>query len=290
MKIKKAIITAAAPDQRKLPLQTLVDRDRTKKTVLEILINEIRSAGIDEIGIVIQPEDEKSFEQALGAVSGQGIRFIPQSKDKPGYGNAILCGNTFLNNEPFLHLVGDHLYVNRHGENVAGQLIKLAEQSNCPVSAVQPTRENLIGNYGTIKAIRMQGETDLFQIKRVTEKPTPAFAELHLMVPGLRAGYYLCFFGMHIFTPQLMEILERNAAATPGARLGLSESLNELAGSSKYLAVIRNESRYDIGLDYGLLKAQLALTLSGKDRETLLAELLQFFVERDMNSNPGTYE
>ena len=40
MKITKALITAAGPDQRKLPLQTLIDRDRTQKTVLEILINE----------------------------------------------------------------------------------------------------------------------------------------------------------------------------------------------------------------------------------------------------------
>jgi UTP--glucose-1-phosphate uridylyltransferase len=49
MKITKALITAAGPDQRKLPLQTLIDRDRTQKTFLEILINEIRTAGIDEI-------------------------------------------------------------------------------------------------------------------------------------------------------------------------------------------------------------------------------------------------
>lgn len=49
MKITKALITAAGPDQRKLPLQTLIDRDRTQKTVLEILINEIRTAGIDKI-------------------------------------------------------------------------------------------------------------------------------------------------------------------------------------------------------------------------------------------------
>ena len=39
MKITKALITAAAPDQRKLPLQTLIDRNRNQRTVLEILIS-----------------------------------------------------------------------------------------------------------------------------------------------------------------------------------------------------------------------------------------------------------
>jgi UTP--glucose-1-phosphate uridylyltransferase len=94
MKITKALITAAGPDQRKLPLQTLIDRDRTQRTVLEILINEIKSAGIDDIGIVIQPEDEKSFEQVLDSSSYSSVRFIHQN-NKPGYGQALLSAETF---------------------------------------------------------------------------------------------------------------------------------------------------------------------------------------------------
>jgi len=80
MKITKAIITAAGPDQRKLPLQTLIDRDRKQRTVLEILINEIRTAGIDEIGIAIQPEYEKNFEQVLEHNSYSSVRFIHQNQ------------------------------------------------------------------------------------------------------------------------------------------------------------------------------------------------------------------
>ncbi|KAF0236267.1 MAG: UTP--glucose-1-phosphate [Prolixibacteraceae bacterium] len=286
MKITKALITAAGPDQRKLPLQTLIDRDRTQRTVLEILINEIKSAGIDEIGIVIQAEDEKSFEQVLEHNSYSTVRFIHQNK-KPGYGQALLSAEKFLNNESFLHLVGDHLYVNRSGQNIARQLIELAEKHKCAISTVQSTRENRIGNYGTVKAERLQGEPSLFQITRVHEKPTPTFAEQHFMVPGLRAGYYLCFYGMHVFTPLLFELLAKKAVDFPDKKLGLSESLDELSKRSRYLALEKNDSRYDIGLDYGLLKAQLALSLSGKDRDYVLSELLQFFVEKDLNNNCG---
>ncbi len=282
MKIKKAIITAAGPDQRKLPLQTLIDRDRVQKTVLEILINEIISAGVDEIGIVIQAEDEKSFNQVLEHSSYSSVKFIHQNK-KPGYGQALLSAEKFLGNEAFLHLVGDHLYVNRSGQNIAKKLIDVAEKHKCSVSTVQSTRENRIGNYGTVKADRLQGESNLFQITRVQEKPTPTYAEQHLMVPGLRAGYYLCFYGMHVFTPLLLELLNKQAFDFPEKRLGISESLDELSKRSKYLALEKTDSRYDIGLDYGLLKAQLALSLSGKDRDYLLSELLQFFVEKDLN-------
>ncbi len=286
MKITKAIITAAGSDQRKLPLQTLIDQDRSQKTVMEFLIRETKKAGIEELGIVIQPEDESRFKEVIDASSISGVEFIPQS-DKKGYGHAILSAKKFLNNEPFLHLVGDHFYVNPDGKNIAKNLIDVAVKHKCSVSTVQATRENNIGNYGTVKAGRIQGETDLFKISKVKEKPTPTYAEQNLLVSGLRAGYYLCFYGMHVFTPTIIELLEKNAADFPDDVLGLSNSLNDLAQKTKYLALEQNHQRYDLGLDYGLLKAQLALSLSGKDRDYLMTELLQFFVEKDLK-NKGT--
>ena len=57
MKITKALITAAGPSQRNLALQTLVDKDGIRKSVLEILIVEARQAGIEEIGIIVHPDD-----------------------------------------------------------------------------------------------------------------------------------------------------------------------------------------------------------------------------------------
>jgi len=38
------------------------------------------------------------------------------------------------------------------------------------------------------------------RLKTVIEKPTPTVAEQQLLV-GLGAGYYLCFFGMHVLPP-----------------------------------------------------------------------------------------
>ena len=51
------------------------------------------------------------------------------------------------------------------------------------------------------------GRQRLYQVEQVIEKPTPTEAEQKLIVPGLRAGNYLCFFGMHVLTPSVMEIL-----------------------------------------------------------------------------------
>lgn len=284
-KINKALITAAGPDQRKLPLQTLIDRKRIKKTVLEILIDEISAAGISKIAVVIHPDDENIFRLNLNNYSGI-VEYIPQ-KNALGYGHAILSAAPFLSGEPFLHLVGDHLYVNQTGDNVAHQVIQVAQKNRCSVSVVQQTRETLIGNYGTIGAERIQGPDHLFRVNRVIEKPVPSYAEQHLMIPGLRTGYYLCFFGMHVFSPSILTLLETRFSEFPGQQLGLSESLNELSRSSKYLAIERNDMRFDIGQDYGLLKAQLALSLSGMDREFIMTELVKFFIEKERNNNLG---
>jgi len=282
-KIQKALITSAGPDQRTLPLQTLIDKNRKKRTVLEIQIDEILSAGIEEIGIVIHPEDEQIFRQHLNACSGK-IEYISQSEPL-GYGHAILCAKSFLQGEPFLHLVGDHLFLNQTGDNVAMQVIRTAQEQHCSVSGVQQTRESLIGNFGTIGAERFQGTSDLYRITRVVEKPVPSFAEHHLLVPGMRIGHYLCFFGVHVFSPALLPLLEKQFQESPDKKLGLSDSLNELARTTKYLALERNDWRFDIGQDYGLLKAQIALSLTGPDRDLLLTELLQFFIEKERQIN-----
>lgn len=68
-----------------------------------------------------------------------------------------------------------------------------------------------------------------------------------------------------------------------GNKLGLSEALNELAGKEQYLALEKNDLRFDTGSRYGLLKAQLALALSGKDRDQVMSELLEFFAMQNMN-------
>ena len=274
MLIKKALITVAGPDQRNLALQTLVDKDGDRKTVLEILINEARQAGIEEIGIVVQPGDADNYKSLVN--NDELITFIEQDKPR-GYGYAICCGAAFVGKDYFLHLVGDHLYVNRSSIPVAKHLIEIAIRNNCSVSGVTSTRENLIPNYGTIGGHRIHGANDLYQIEKVIEKPTPTLAEQKLIIPGLRAGHYLCFMGMHVLSPTIMDLLKNQVENPDVNRIGLSESLNELARREQYLALEKNDLRFDIGSRYGLLKAQLALSLTGNDREQIMSELLEFF-------------
>src|SRR6185436_3027410 len=277
MEIKKAIITAAGKNQRTLPLQTLVDRDGTAKTALRIIIEEILQAGIDEIAVVISPGDQKAYEAAAGSHASR-LAFVEQTEPL-GYGHAVYSARAFSSGSPFLLLVGDHLYVSRHQKRCAQQLVEVAREQKCAVSAVQATHESKLPFYGTVGGKLVSGSQSLYEIDDVLEKPTPTEAEQRIIVPGLRAGHYLCFFGMHVLTPSVMEILgEAMVASERGTHL--TAALSRLAQRERYLAYEVEGRRYDIGRRYGLLTAQLALALDGQDRDEVLSGIVELLALR----------
>lgn len=283
MRISKAVITAASPGQRNLPLQTLIDRDGTEKSVLRIILEEVLQAGVDEICLVVRPGDEPQYLEVAGDHRGR-IQFAYQEQPL-GHGHAVYCARAFTGSDPFLHLVGDHLYVSRSEKSCAQHLVEVAEREACAVSAVQATRESQLPYYGAVGARRVQGQQDLFEVRSVIEKPTPTEAEQHLVVPGLRAGHYLCFFGMHVLTPAVHSILGGlvEKAGTNGG-VTLSAALAELPKHEQYLALEKQDWRYDVGVRYGLLTAQLALALAGRDRDEVLNTLLRFLAAREMSA------
>jgi len=281
MRISKAVITAAGRAQRNLPLQTLVDQDGVEKSVLRILLEEVFRGSVEEVAIVVAPGDEAAYSRLAGDHAGR-IRFLHQEEPR-GYGHAVWCAREFVGADAFLHLVSDHLAVSRVATSCAEQLVEIAAAEQCAVSAVQTTRESLIGSYGVVGGWRVAGRQGLYRIERVIEKPTPTEAEQQLHVPGLRAGHYLAFFGMHVLTPLVMDLLERAVrAAGANAMIPLSDALDELARREQYLALEVAGWRYDVGARYGLLTAQLALALAGRDRDEVLARLLELLASREV--------
>lgn len=278
MQIRKALVTAANPRQHTLPLQTIIDPHGESKSALQVILEEAAGAGIEEFGVVVCPGDEAAYAEACGSLRPR-VRFVVQ-KTPQGYGHAILGAREFVGDQPFLHLVGDHLHVAHGTTSCARQLIDVAVAENASVSAVQPTRESQLTSYGAVGGRLVGGDRPLYQIDTVLEKPTPTAAEQQLIVPGLRAGFYLCFFGLHVLGPEIFALLEEQRAAAPDRSLGLSPALHALAARQRYLALSIAGRRYDIGAPYGLLFAQLALSLSGRDRDRVLTQLIELLAVR----------
>ncbi|SDM13116.1 UTP--glucose-1-phosphate uridylyltransferase [Catalinimonas alkaloidigena] len=309
MKIKKAVITAAARGERLYPVADtiqkamlpVIDIDGLHKPAIQIIAEEAFAAGIEEICIVCAPGDGDRYLSAFTLLrdnlikSYQGIdwarqeaekvdhllsslRFAEQSKPL-GYGHAVYCAKAFVGDEPFLLLLGDYLYVSYlQGRRCATQLVELAMQEACAVSAVNPTIEHQITRYGTLTGKQLPQVKGVYQIEKIIEKPSLSIAELELQTPGLRAGYYLCFFGMHVLTPTVFALLEKQVLAG-GNDIMLTPALQELAASEKYLALEVKGNRYDLSRRKGLLRAQLALGLAGEAHAETLATMVELLAE-----------
>lgn len=309
MKIKKAVITAAARGERLYPVADtiqkamlpIIDIDGLHKPVIQIIAEEAFSSGIEELCVICAPGDGERYLSAFASLrdnlvkSFKGVDWAKEEADKIdqllsriqfaeqeeplGYGHAVYCARDFVNNEPFLLLLGDYLYVsNLLQKRCAAQLIELASLENCSVSAVNPTIEHQIGRYGTLTGKQLAGSAGVYQIDKIIEKPSLSVAELELQTPGLRVGYYLCFFGMHVFTPAIFDILEKHVARD-GSNILLTPALQELAETDKYLAQEVKGNRYDLSKKLGWLQAQIALGLAGQAHNETLTSMVDLLAE-----------
>jgi UTP--glucose-1-phosphate uridylyltransferase len=309
MKVRKAVITAAARGERLYPVADtiqkamlpVIDIDGLHKPVIQAIAEEAFLSGIEEICVVCAPGDGQRYISAFTSLrdnlvkSYKSVDWARQEAEKIdhlisrvqfteqpeplGYGHAVYCAKDFVNSEPFLLLLGDYLYVsNLVSKRCAAQLIELATQENCSVSAVNPTIEHQIGRYGTLTGKHVPNRNGVYQIEKIIEKPSLSVAELELQTPGLRVGYYLCFFGMHVFTPTVFDILEKQTALG-SANILLTPTLQELAETEKYLALEVKGNRYDLSGRQGLLRAQMALGLAGEAHDETLTSMVELLAE-----------
>jgi UTP--glucose-1-phosphate uridylyltransferase len=92
---------------------------------------------------------------------------------------------------------------------------------------------------------------------------------------------------MHVLTAGVMDLLEHGLRAG-NSRVTLSGVLNQLAHREQYLVLEESNRRYDVGVRYGLLTAQMAVALTGRDREQVLANLLELLATRAMEEPVGS--
>jgi UTP--glucose-1-phosphate uridylyltransferase len=299
-KVRKAVITAAGRGTRQYPASTavqkemfpLVDRDGLTKPVIQIIGEEAIDSGIEEICIVTQPGEEhlyrdyfkrlddnmvKAFrgkdwailESEKLASFGERLHFAEQHTPE-GFGHAVYQAKSFVKDEPFLLLLGDHVYISDVKDRCARQLIRVYEQYMCDVvTGVQPTVERLLHLFGTIRGKPIEPAKGIYKSELIIEKPAIDVAREKLVTPGLPAGNYLAHFGMHVFSPRIFEsieylikndIREKNEFQLTAAQEHLRQQVD------KSWVVITQGQRYDTGIPYGLMETQLALALNGIHR------------------------
>jgi UTP-glucose-1-phosphate uridylyltransferase/mevalonate kinase len=278
LKVRKALIPAAGFGTRLFPatkatkkeLFPIIDRDGIAKPAILLIVEEALDAGLEEVVIIVQEDDLDEFENFFNTqVSienynklspafqeyarriveiGRRVKFVIQPVQE-GFGHAVYCAREALGNEPFLLMLGDHLYRSTTDLSCARQLLNAYQMHGVSLVGLRRTPENQIANFGTAAGVWIEGER-LLNITEFAEKPTLEYARSNLHVPGLPDGEYLTIFGEYIIKPQIFDYLEENIRNNIRERgeFQLTSALDRLRQEDTFQGLILDGKRYDIGL------------------------------------------
>ncbi len=280
--VRKAVIPAAGFGTRLFPatkatkkeLFPVVDRDGIAKPAILLIVEEALDAGMDEVIIIVQEDDLDEFkhffntqvsienfnklprhfqEYSLRLLEmGQRVKFAIQ-RTQEGLGHAIYSARDLIGNEPFLLMLGDHLYRSDSERSCARQLVDAYNQHGTSVIGLRSTPENMLANFGTVTGVWL--EDTLLNITEFAEKPTVDYARANLRVSNIPDGEYLTVFGQYIIKPQLFSYLEEhiNNNVRERGEFQLTSALDRLRREDGFMGLMIDGQRFDIGLpDYYL--------------------------------------
>jgi UTP-glucose-1-phosphate uridylyltransferase/galactokinase len=275
--IRKVVIPVAGLGTRMFPytkgvLKTflpVVTPDGVVKPVIQIVIEEAIAAGVEEIALIIQPGTEASFkdyfntEQRVGVVEklpsilrheaeslraiGGRITYIPQEEPR-GFGDAVLRAEKWVGDEPFLVMLGDHIFRSETARGVAGQIVDSFQDYGASQSVVGIYEEQLsnVKNYGTVCGEWVS--ENILQINSIKEKPGEDDAATYLSVALHNKKTWFCVNGIYALRPSVFEMLRQHAANTVNNEIQLTSALEFLIESEGIKGLVVDGRHYDTGI------------------------------------------
>ena len=138
---------------------------------------------------------------------GNKITLLTQEQ-QAGYGHAVFCAKDWVRDEPFLLLLGDHLYTSEVTKSCTSQILQVYEQRNKSVLGVRIIPGTEIHHYGCIGGTLVADS--LINIDTIYEKPDLNYARENLHVLGMKEDNFLGVFGIYVLTARIFDYLEEN--------------------------------------------------------------------------------
>ncbi len=283
-KIRKAVIPAAGFGTRLFPatkaakkeLFPIVDRDGIAKPAILTVVEEALEAGIEEVIIIVQKTDLEEFHALFNEqISienynklsppfreysrrlleiGRHVTFVIQTAQE-GFGHAVYCAREAVGDEPFLLMLGDHIYRSGSDVSCTSQLLEAYQRYGQNMVGIRRTPEGQIGSFGTVTGVWLEDES-LLSVSAFAEKPTPDYARTNLRVPGLPEGEYLTLFGQYILKPKLFDFLKEHIEnnVREQGEFQLTSTLDRLRQEEGFLGLIIDGKCFDIGRPDGYLE------------------------------------
>ena len=237
-KVRKAVIPAAGFGTRLFPatkavkkeLFPIIDRDGRAKPVIMVIVEEAISSGIEEIGIVAQKGDRTLFEDFFKTPPSEELfkKLSPENQEysqylqdlgnritiltqdeQEGYGHAVFCAKEWVKDEPFLLMLGDHLYASDNETSCARQVLDVYEQVGQSVVGLSVMPAKILHKVGCVTGF-WQEPNSILCATQIYEKPDIEYARSHLHVEGMADDLFLGLFGIYALKPKIFDFLEEH--------------------------------------------------------------------------------
>ena len=187
--IKKGIILAGGQGTRLSPLTKIINKQLLPlydKPIIFYPLSVLMLAGIRDILIITNPNEDKNFKKILGNGSNFGIkiRYVEQKKPN-GLPEAFIIGEKFIQNQNVVLILGDNFF---YGQNFITNLIRSLKLKEGSTIFTYPV--NNPQNYGVV-------ELKNKKIKNIKEKPKKTNSNLAI------TGIYLFDKNVINFSKQL---------------------------------------------------------------------------------------
>ncbi|MCS7273525.1 MAG: sugar phosphate nucleotidyltransferase [Fimbriimonadales bacterium] len=236
----KAIVPMAGLGTRLYPASAVIPKglmpfataDGALKTGLQLIVETLLAAGIQQVGVVVSPETRAIYETFL---EGGGAAYASARAQRPslqatytalqqlrrhitlieqpqplGLGHAVWCAATFAQGEPVVVVLGDHLWLPLGHPTPVLTAMELSRRYHAPVYGVHRVPIHKVALYGILQGEAVEAP-HLYQVRQICEKPTPEYARAHLHTEGLAPDEFFAHNGIYAFPPTLWEILAQIA-------------------------------------------------------------------------------
>lgn len=233
-KVKKAIIPVAGFGTRMYPVTRAIKKaflpindGKTIKPLLLKLVEELDEVGIEEICLVIGPEDRESydafFKKSLKSKNldkldqeikeydfnilriGEKIKYVVQEEQK-GFGHAIYLCKEFAKNDPVLVVLGDTYFSTDSNKSCIRQIVDYYDEVGKNIIGMGEIADDEIENVGIMAGTWDDEEHTKLSVNRLVEKPNKDYAKEQLQVDGKCYGN----FGMWIINQYVFNQIESN--------------------------------------------------------------------------------
>lgn len=173
--IRKGIILAGGKGSRLSPLTKIINKQLLPlydKPLIFYPLSVLMLAGIRDILIVTNPNEEINFKKILGDGSMFGIKITYINQDKPnGLPEAFIIGEKFINNQDVALILGDNFF---YGQGFTKKLIQQTYKNKG--ASIFLYQVNNPQDYGIV---------EIENKKIISIKEKPKFSNSKLAITGL---------------------------------------------------------------------------------------------------------